>query len=185
MIDAAGAPRRWVKSWLLNSLRQFFECDGLGYRCARGRRQRSPFLAKTRSRLPGSRPKGKSPLRHETSRPVNTSRFQIFPPDARVLNSARGESIRQLRAGPAAARRKQLAKRAGCIVNTSAESSAASANLSLANLLFLARGLDIAAGNLLMDFTKSRLGALPVRPWRSAARYSWPACVPNARTKCV
>ena len=74
-----------------------------------------------------------------------------------------GERVRQLRTDRRLSQ-EQLAERAGLHRNYVGGIERGERNLSLMNLLYLARGLDIAAGDLLVDFPKSRLRSLPVRP---------------------
>lgn len=58
----------------------------------------------------------------------------------------------------------QLAERSGLHRNYIGGIERGERNLSLVNLLYLARGLDVAAMDLLSDFTKPRLRTLPSRP---------------------
>lgn len=74
-----------------------------------------------------------------------------------------GERVRKLRTERRLSQ-EQLAERAGLHRNYIGGIERGERNLSLTNLLFLARGLDVLASDLLIDFTKSALRGLPRRP---------------------
>jgi transcriptional regulator with XRE-family HTH domain len=74
-----------------------------------------------------------------------------------------GERVRKLRTERRLSQ-EELAERSGLHRNYVGGVERGERNLSLVNLLYIARGLDIAASDLLVEFTKARLRALRQRP---------------------
>jgi transcriptional regulator with XRE-family HTH domain len=74
-----------------------------------------------------------------------------------------GERVRQLRIDRRLSQ-EQLAEKVGVHRNYIGGIERGERNLSLVNLLYLARGLEVGAAELLLDFTKARLRALRSRP---------------------